>query len=56
MVKRQMKKPKRNDQLLTNNKYIYKIHSVIIRYATIKKATVYKSLNIEAFYSNRFVL
>ena len=51
-----MKKTKRYCQLLTINKYIYKIHSVFIRYATIKKATVYKSLNIEAFYSNQLVL
>ena len=39
MVKKQMKRPKRNDQLLTINKYIYKIHSVFTPYATIKKKT-----------------
>ena len=39
MVKRQMKTSKRNDQLLTINKYIYKIHSVFMPYATIKKKT-----------------
>ena len=51
-----MKKPKRDCQLLTINKYIYKIHSVFIRYATIKKVTVDNSLTIEAFCSNPLVL
>ena len=39
MVKRQMKTPKRNDQLLTINKYTYKIDLVFTPYATIKKKT-----------------
>ena len=46
MVKRQMKTPKRNEKLLTINKYIYKIHSVFTPYATIKKKPVYESFNI----------
>ena len=56
MVKRQMKTPKRNEKLLTINKYIYKIHSVITPYATIKKKTGYESFNIETFYFNQLVL
>ena len=56
MVKRQMKKPKRNEQLLTINKYVYKIHSVFTLYGIIKKKTGYESFNIETFYFNQLVL
>ena len=56
MVKRQMKTSKRNDQLLTINKYIYKIHSVFTPYANIKKKTGYESFNIETFYFNQLFL
>ena len=56
MVKRQMKTPKRNDQLLTINKYIYKINSVFTSHATIKKKKGCESFNIETFYFNQLVL
>jgi len=49
MLKRQRKKPKRNQQLLTINKYIYKMHSVFTPYAIIKKKTRYEPFNIETF-------